>query len=103
MTRALRRVSHNWPLKLGAIALATLLYGGLVVSQSSDTFNGNVQIGPINQPPDVIVLSNLGAVSRIRYVASPELGLRIDSASFRATVDLANVAPTGEPVSLDVA
>lgn len=102
MTRALRLISHNWPLKLGAIALATLLYGGLVVSQSSDTFNGNVQISPVDPPPGVIVLSNLGAVSRIRYVASPDLGLRIDSSSFRATVDLADVVATGEPVSLDV-
>ncbi len=102
MTRALRLVTHNWPLKLGAIVLATLLYGGLVLSQTTEEFPGNVQIGVVNAPPDVIVLSNLGAVNRIRYVAPPDLGLRIDSASFTASVDLANVVPTGEPVSLDV-
>jgi YbbR domain-containing protein len=103
MTRILRVIVHNWPLKLGAIALATLLYGGLVLSQSSDTFPGNVQIGIVNAPSDVIVLSTLGAVNRIRYVAPPDLGLRIDSNSFRASVDLAGVVPTGKSVSLDVA
>jgi YbbR domain-containing protein len=102
MTRALRLVTHNWPLKLGAIVLATLLYGGLVLSQTTEEFPGNAQIGVVNAPTDVIVLSNLGSVNRIRYVAPPDLGLRIESSSFRATVDLANVTPTGIPVTLDV-
>jgi YbbR domain-containing protein len=102
MKRALRLITHNWPLKLGAIALATLLYGGLVVSQNTDAFPGSVQIGIVNAPSDAIVLTNLGSVSGIRYVAPPDLGLRIDSSSFRAFVDLSGVVPTGEPVSLDV-
>lgn len=102
MTRLLRLVTHNWPLKLGAVALATLLYGGLVVSQTTVPFAGTVQIRPVNQPDGTVVLTNLGAVSGIRYVAPPDLGLRIDSQSFEATVDLAGVAPTGEPVTLDV-
>jgi len=102
MTRALRLVTHNWPLKLAAIALATLLYGGLVLSQTTDSFPGSVQIGIVNAPSDAIVLSTLGSVNRIRYVAPPDLGLRIDSDSFRATVDLANVTPTGAPVTLGV-
>jgi YbbR domain-containing protein len=102
MTRILRVIVHNWPLKLGAIALATLLYGGLVLSQSSDTFPGTVQINAVNPPADVIILSNLRTVDRIRYVAPPDLGLRIDSDTFRASVDLTGVIPTGQPVSLDV-
>jgi YbbR domain-containing protein len=102
MTRALRLVTHNWPLKLGAIALSTLLYGGLVVSQATEVFPGSVQIGVVDAPADVIVMSQLGSVGRIRFVAAPDLGLRIDSDSFRASVDLANIVPTGEPVSLDI-
>ena len=35
MTRYLRFLIHNWPLKLAAIVLATLLYGGLVLSQTT--------------------------------------------------------------------
>lgn len=94
MTRALRIVTHNWPLKLGAVALASLLYGGFVVSQTADTLNNPVRIDIVNAPPDVVVLSNPGSVTRIRYVAPPDLGLRIDSQTFRATVDLAGVDPT---------
>lgn len=102
MTRAFRIVTHNWPLKLAAIGLASLLYGGLVLSQATQGFPGNVPIGIENAPPDVIVLSSLGAVTRIRYVAPPNLGLRIDSSSFVATVDLAGVDPTVGSVTLPV-
>jgi YbbR domain-containing protein len=102
MRRLFRLITHNWPLKLGAVALATLLYGGLVVSQTTVPFAGTVQIRPVNQPTGTIVLTNLGAVSGIRYVAPPDLGLRIDSQSFQATVDLTGVIPTGEPTTLDV-
>ena len=102
MSRVLRFVVHNWPLKLAAIALATLLYGGLVLSQTTQPFNRSVPIGVRNAPSDVIVLSDLGSVTRIQYVAPPDLGLRIDTATFQATVDLAGVNPNGGPVSLGV-
>ena len=84
MTRAIRFVIHNWPLKLAAIGLATLLYGGLVLSQTTQDFTRAVPIGIVNAPSDVVVLSDLGSVTRIRYVAPPNLGLRIDSASLSA-------------------
>jgi YbbR domain-containing protein len=102
MSRAIGFVVHNWPLKLAAIGLASLLYGGLVLSQTTQTFSRAVPIGIVNAPADVIVLSNLGSVTRIQYVAPPDLGLRIDTASFRATVDLAGVDPSGGPVTLGV-
>jgi YbbR domain-containing protein len=102
MKRVLDFVLHNWPLKLAAIGLATLLYGGLVLSQTTQRFTGSVQIQIANAPSDVIVLSDLGAVTLVRYVAPKDLGLRIDSTTFKATVDLAGRQPTGDPVSLDV-
>jgi YbbR domain-containing protein len=102
MTRAIGFVVHNWPLKLAAIVFATLLYSGLVLSQTTQDFTRAVPIGIENAPSDVIVLSDLGSVTRIRYVAPPNLGLRIDSASFHAVVDLANVNPIGGPVTLNV-
>jgi len=102
MTRALRFLLHNWPLKLAAIALATLLYGGLVLSQTTQPFTDPVPIENPSPPPDVIVLSNLGSVTRITYVAPPDLGLRIDSSTFEASIDLNNVQPTGAAVSVDV-
>lgn len=100
--RFLRFIGRNWPLKLGAIALSTLLYGGLVLSQTTQEFPGSVPIGTVNQAADVIVLSDLGVVSQIRYVAPRDLGLRVDSASFRATVDLAGADPSRGAVSLPV-
>jgi YbbR domain-containing protein len=94
-------VVHNWPLKIAAIVFASLLYGGLVLSQSARTFPGSVPILTANQPGDVYVLSDLGDVSSIRYVLPESLGLRVDPSSFTATVDLAGVPPGG-PVSLTV-
>jgi YbbR domain-containing protein len=93
MNRGLRLVVHNWPLKLGALALATLLYAGLVVSSSAKLFEGSVPIEATGVTPEVTIMSDLGAVRQIRYLAPEDLGLRLDSASFRATVDLAEVDP----------
>ena len=44
VTRALRVLVHNWPLKLAAIGLATLLYGGLVFAQSTQSFHGVIPV-----------------------------------------------------------
>lgn len=102
MTRIVWFVVHNWPLKLAAIGLATLLYGGLVLSQTTRDLTVNVPIQIEHASADVIVLSNPGAVTRVNYVAPPDLGLRIDSLTFKASVDLAGVVPTGDRVSLNV-
>ncbi|MEO8272678.1 MAG: CdaR family protein [Chloroflexota bacterium] len=102
MTRLLAFLVHNWALKLAAIGLATLLYGGLVLSQTSQPYTGSVPIVITNAPGDVVVLSEPGAVTRIQYVAPQDLGLRIDSSTFRATIDLSGVRAIGDRVSLDV-
>ncbi|HEX3264785.1 MAG TPA: CdaR family protein [Candidatus Limnocylindrales bacterium] len=103
MPRVLRFLVHNWPLKVAAIALATLLYGGLVLSQSSQPFTTPIPIQYANAPADVVVLSNPGSVTRIRYVAPPDLGFRVDSTTFAASIDLSKVVPTGGPVLVPVA
>ena len=38
--RILGRLFNNWPLKVAAVGLATLLYGGLVLSQNTQTYTG---------------------------------------------------------------
>lgn len=93
MSRLLRSIVYNWPLKLAAIALATLLYAGLVVSQSSFEFNSAVPIEPLNQPDNAVLLVNLPPVNRIRYVANGEVGAPPTPDSFRATIDLRGVDP----------
>jgi YbbR domain-containing protein len=102
MPRALRFLVHNWPLKLAAIALATLLYGGLVLSQSSQSFTTPIPILFANAPSDVVVLSNPGSVTRIRYVAPPDLGFSVNATTFTASIDVSKVDPTGTPVLVPV-
>jgi len=102
MTRILGLVIHNWPLKLGAVALATLLYAGLVISPLAKVFPVSIPIEAPGVPSAVTILSDLGAVSEIRYLAPEDLGLRLDSASFRATVDLTRVDPADGRVSVEV-
>ncbi len=91
MTRALGVLIHNWPLKLAAIGLASLLYGGLVLSQSSDTLTGVVPVTPREQPADTFLLTTLRPVTEIRYFTPSNV--RPISSDFEAWVDLSDVPP----------
>lgn len=102
MTRVLRVVVHNWPLKLAAVGLATLLYGGLVLSQSTTTFtDGVIPVTVENQPTDSFLLTAIGPVTEVRYLAAPDVATPI-SASFIATIDLSDVAPGSGPRSVPI-
>lgn len=102
--RGLRRgvgfVVHNWPLKLAAVALATLLYAGLVASQDSSTIQGPITI-LTNPPPGTVITNQLRDVESIRYLASAG-SQRPRASDFRATVDLTNVRPDAGPVNVPV-
>jgi YbbR domain-containing protein len=82
--------------------MAILLYGGLVLSESAQVFEGRIPIETMNQPKTVALLSNLGDIRVVRYFAPDNAGIRVDSNSFRATVDLAGIDPTTGLVSLAV-
>ena len=99
--RAVGLVVHNWPLKLAAIVLATLLYAGLVASQDSSTIQGPVTVTVQNQPADTVITNQLRDVEAIRYIA-PAGSQRPRPGDFRATIDLTNVKPDGEPVNVPV-
>lgn len=101
MTRLLRIIVHNWPLKLAAIGLATLLYGGLVVSSSTTTFDdAPIPVDAINIRPDTFLLNQLDPVTEVRYF-SPS-GRRPVASTFTAFVDLATVPAGTGPVSVPV-
>jgi YbbR domain-containing protein len=102
MQRLLGLFIHNWPLKVGAIAFAVLLYIGLVVSAGAQLFEGSVPIEASGLSSSVTILSDLGAVRQVRYFAPEDIGLRLDSSSFRATVDLSAVPATGGRTSVAV-
>jgi YbbR domain-containing protein len=93
-------VVHNWPLKLAAIGLATLMYGGLVLSESTQTFNGDIPVVPKGQPADTFLLTPPPPVTVIRYFAPA--GVPVITNSFTASVDLSAVDPRAGAVSVRI-
>lgn len=100
MTRVLRVIVHNWPLKLAAIGLASLLYGGLVLSQSTATLTGVVPVAVREQPRDTFNLMTVRPVTEVRYF-SPA-GVKPITSDFEAWVDLSDVTPGIGPQSVPV-
>lgn len=90
----MRRIGNfllrNWPLRLGAILLATVLYSGLVLGQNVRTWTGELPVDAIRPPAGATLLSDLDPVTIIRYRAPIEVGA-LSPDSFRATVDLSRV------------
>ena len=104
MRRIVGFVFHNWPLKLAAILLATLLYAGLIVSASAETFQGRIPIQVLNQPANAFIIGNLDDVTAIRYLAIGANRPTVTTASFTATIDLSGVPVVAgsPPVSVPV-
>jgi YbbR domain-containing protein len=101
VTRAIALLVHNWPLKLAAVGLATLLYGGLVVSQSTQTRSDLViPVEIIGQPPDSFLLTSIDPVTEIRFFAPP--GTRPQSSDFEASVNLSGIQPGSGPQRVPV-
>lgn len=100
--RVLGAIVHNWPLKVAALVLATLLYVGLVATQGSATYPGPIPVLAVNVPAKTIVTNQLRTIDEVRYIAPADLG-RLTADDFHATVDLANLQPTGLPQSVRVA
>ena len=96
MKRIIGRLVHNWPLKLAAVGLATLLYGGLVVSQSTRTLSDIViPVDAAGIPQDSFLLTSVDPVTEIRYFAPS--GTRPLSSDFEASIDLSGIQPGSGP------
>ncbi len=104
MSRALGFFVREWPLKLAAIGLAMVLYAGVVVSENSRTWPGEVAITVVDPPPGGVLLTAPGSVSSIRYRAPLDIAGQLTGQSFRATLDLSGLAPEpgGPPVEVPV-
>ena len=104
MTRLTGLITHNWPLKVAAVALATVLYASLALSQNARTWPGRVPIEAVDQPAGAFLLEGLGDVTSIRYYAPADVAARISSSDFQAIADLSSVTPSqgGAPVSVPV-
>ncbi len=103
MRRVSRFLLRNWPLKVGAVLLATVLYSGLVLSQNVRTFTGTVPVDAIRPPPTATLLADPEPVTMIRYRAPLDVGV-LSPDSFNATIDLSRVVaePGGPPVSVPI-
>lgn len=103
MKRVGRLLFHNWPLKLAAIVLATMLYAGLVVSQSVQELPSSIAVVP-TLPKDAVLAASLPEVTRIRYITLGDASARASADSFRATIDLSDVNPSARTtfVRIDV-
>src|SRR4029453_6491602 len=87
--RILRRLFNNWPLKVAAVGLATLMYGGLALSQNTQLYPGQIPVHYVNEPPDTVKLPlTPEPVTQIRFFAPS--GVLVAASSFLATIDLAD-------------
>jgi len=102
VSRIGRLIFHNWPLKLAAIVLASMLYAGLVISQSAQELPGSIRVDVLNQPADTSLVQNPPQVTRIRYVAISDPTARATPDSFRATIDLKDVDPLAGPTVVPI-
>jgi YbbR domain-containing protein len=96
---------RNWHLKLGAIALATVLYTGFVYSGSfsEQTFSG-VPVEAVNLEAAAYPLTqNLGTID-VRYRLAADAPSRVTVESFAVTVDLSeyDMALAPEPQALPI-
>jgi len=97
--RVVRFIVRNWPLKIGAVLLAAILYTAMVVLQSTSAWPGAIAIDPVNQPTTgyLVQPNPMPTVTGIRYIAPPDVP--ISQSSFRATVDLSTVKPSESDTS----
>lgn len=103
MRRVADFIVRNWPLKLAAILLATVLYSGLVLGQNVRTWTGTLPIVTVRPAANAVLLSELDPVTQVRYRAPLDAGV-VSPESFRATVDLSQIEaqPGGEPQTVSV-
>jgi YbbR domain-containing protein len=92
--RILEIVLHNWPLKLAAVGLASVLYGGIVLSEGAETFNDPVPIRQPVIPSGLYLLEPPPPVTSIRYFA-PTDSDPPSTDTFRATIDLSGITLGG--------
>ncbi len=107
MPRLLRFFGGNWPLKLGAVALATVLYAGLVLAQNTREWPSSIPIEIVGQPQNAFLLDRgVPEVTGIRYRAPVEIAGTVRSSDFLARADLSRVdarggVPARVPVTVD--
>lgn len=101
--RAVDLIIRNWPLKLAAIGLATVLYAGVVLSENSRSWPGQVAIAVVDPPPGGADATGIGG--RDPVPCSPRRCGPAHQRPSRATLDLSALTPEvgGPTVEVPVA
>jgi len=102
MSAIIRLIFGNWQLKLTALGLATVLYMGVAISESTQSWTGPVPIEVLNAPAGGALLSDPGAVERIEFRAPDDIADTLTNGSFRASIDLSSVQPRPGAPSVEV-
>src|SRR4051794_24140668 len=76
------------------------MYGGLAVSQNTQAFSGVIPVRVQNQPTGTVLLTRPDPVILVRYYAAPNVP--VATSTFRATVNLNDVPPTGDVASVRI-
>lgn len=92
----------NWPLKVAALGLAVVLYGGVVLSENTRSWPGQVPIEVLDPPAGGSLLDLPGSVSAIKYRAPIDVASQLTNGSFRAAIDLSRVEPGTGGASVEV-
>lgn len=101
MRRILGRIVHNWPLKLAAVGLASLMYAGLALSQNTQTFTGIIPVRYINEPANTVIFpSTPDPVTQVRFFAPS--GVPVATSTFLATINLAGLEGRTGVVSVPI-
>jgi YbbR domain-containing protein len=102
----MRVLLRNWHLKLSAVALATVLYTGLVFSGSFSESTIQVRVEGVNPPDSSIVLSGDLGLVEVRYQTSNDVAITVSDQAFAATVDLSEYemdrAPEAQVLDVEV-
>ncbi len=104
MSTVSRLIFGNWPLKLAALVLATVLYAGLALSESTRSWSGPVPIEVLRAPVGGALLEAPGVVDSIEFRAEQQVADQLTNDSFRASIDLSAVEPRAgaPPVTVPV-
>jgi YbbR domain-containing protein len=88
--KVLRFIVRSWPLKIGAVVLAVILYVAMVALQTTQQWPGTVSITLDHQPANATLLdpNSVPEVTSIRYIAAPDVP--ISRSTFAASADLSN-------------
>src|SRR6478736_7003849 len=77
------------------------MYGGLALSQNTQTFPGIIPVRYVNEPKDTVVLpSTPRPVTEVRFFAPT--GVQVATSSFLATIDLSGQEGKVGPVSVKI-